>query len=56
LRPTREGNTVVVAARGVQVPERAVLEQRADELERRFAPQGLPARKWLRMVSPWRPT
>jgi spermidine synthase len=55
LRPTREGNTVVVAARGVQVPERAVLEQRADELERRFAPQGLPARKWLRMVSPWRP-
>jgi hypothetical protein len=56
LRPTREGNTVVVAARGVRVPERATLEQRADELERRFAPQGLPARKWLRMVSPWRPT
>ena len=55
LRPTREGNTVVVAARGVLVPDRTTLEARAVELERRFARQGLPARKWLRMVSPWRP-
>jgi len=55
LRPTREGNTVVVAARGVAVPDRAALEARAAELERRFARQGLPARKWLRMVSPWQP-
>jgi spermidine synthase len=55
LRPTREGNTVVVAARGVTVPDRSTLEARAAELERRFARQGLPARKWLRMVSPWRP-
>ena len=55
LRPTREGNTVVVAARGVTVPDRATLEARAAEVERRFARQGLPARKWLRMVSPWRP-
>ena len=55
LHPTREGNTVVVAARGVTVPERAELETRADELEARFAPQGLPARKWLRLVSPWSP-
>ena len=55
LRPTREGNTVVVAAHGVTVPDRATLEARAAELERRFARQGLPARKWLRMVSPWRP-
>jgi len=55
LRPTREGNTVVVAGRGVSVPDRAALEARAFELERRFVRQGLPARKWLRMVSPWRP-
>ena len=55
LRPTREGNTVVVAGRGVTVPDRAALEARASELERRFVRQGLPARKWLRMVSPWRP-
>ena len=55
LRPTREGNTVVVAGRGVTVPDRAALEARAAELERRFVRQGLPARKWLRMVSPWQP-
>ena len=55
LRPTREGNTVVVAGRGVTVPDRATLEARAAEIERRFSRQGLPARKWLRMISPWRP-
>lgn len=52
LRPTREGNTVVVAGRGVVVPGRAELQARAEHLEQRFARQGLPARKWLRMVSP----
>jgi spermidine synthase len=49
LTPTKEGNTIVVAARGVQVPERAVLERRAANIEARFE---LPARKWLRMVRP----
>lgn len=49
LTPTKEGNTVLVAARGVQVPERAVLERRAANIEARFE---LPARKWLRMVRP----
>ena len=49
LRPTREGNTVVVAARGVVVPSRDTLAARAATIERRF---GLPARKWLRMVRP----
>jgi spermidine synthase len=47
LRPTREGNTVVVAARGVAVPDRDELTLRASAIERRY---GLPARKWLRMV------
>lgn len=49
VQPTREGNTVVVAGRGVSVPDRAGLDARAATLEERF---GLPARKWLRMVRP----
>ncbi len=49
LRPTREGNTVVIAARGVTVPERETLPARAATIEQRF---GLPARKWLRLVRP----
>jgi spermidine synthase len=53
LRPTREGNTVVVAGRGVTVPGRDDLAARADDLEARFGRLGLPARKWLRMVRPW---
>ena len=56
LRPTREGNTVVIAARGVTLPGREELAARADNIEARFE---LPARKWLRMirvpVAPHRP-
>jgi spermidine synthase len=52
LRPTREGNTVVVAARGVTVPNREVLSARAANIERRH---GLQASKWLRMVRPYKP-
>jgi len=55
LQPTREGNTVVVAGRRVAVPERDVLSARADLIESRFGALGLPARKWLRMVRPYRP-
>ena len=47
LRPTKEGNTVVVAARGAALPDRAALAARAEDIEARF---GLPARKWLRMI------
>jgi spermidine synthase len=49
LRPTKEGNTVVVATRAVEVPDREELVRRADNIEHRY---GLPARKWLRMVRP----
>lgn len=52
LRPTREGNTVLVAARGVTVPDREELTRRAAHIEQHF---GLPASKWLRMVRPLRP-
>jgi spermidine synthase len=55
LAPTREGNTVVVAGRGVVVPGREELAARAAALERRFGALGLPARKWLRMVRPYAP-
>jgi spermidine synthase len=49
MRPTREGNTVLIAARGVTVPDRDTLTDRAATIEDRW---GLPARKWLRMVRP----
>ncbi|OYT87610.1 MAG: spermidine synthase [Burkholderiales bacterium PBB6] len=52
LRPTKEGNTVIVAARHVQVPGREELTERAAHIEDKF---GLPARKWLRMVRPLDP-
>ena len=55
LRPTREGNTVVVAGQGVVVPDRATLAARAATIEARFGALGLPARKWLRMVRPYTP-
>ncbi len=55
LRPTREGNTVVVAAHGVTVPTRAELTERAAAIEARWLALGLPARKWLRMVRPFKP-
>ena len=53
LRPTREGNTVVVAGCEVRVPDRETLKSRASHLEQRFFRQGLPATKWLRMVRPF---
>lgn len=55
LRPTREGNTVVVAGQGVVVPGRDALRRRAAALELRFGALGLRARQWLRMVRPWAP-
>ena len=47
MRPTREGNTVVVGMKGRVLPSREVLAARADNIENRF---DLPARKWLRMI------
>ena len=52
LRPTREGNHVVLAGRQVQMPDRATLLDRAAQIEARFRAWGLPARKWLRMLRP----
>jgi len=49
LAPTREGNTIVVAARDVRLPERGIQLQRADIIESRFK---LPARRWPRLIKP----
>ena len=49
LRPTKEGNTIVVALKHATMPDRATLAARADNIEHRFK---LPARKWLRMIRP----
>jgi spermidine synthase len=47
LRPTKEGNTIVIAAKGLPMPERELLAARAENIETRFK---LPAGKWLRMI------
>lgn len=47
MRPTKEGNTIVVAMKGGALPDRDTLARRAENIETRFA---LPARKWLRMI------
>ncbi len=52
LRPTKEGNTIVVALKVTPWPDRDALAARADNIETRFQ---LPARKWLRMIRPWVP-
>jgi spermidine synthase len=49
FRPTREGNTIVVALRLPQRPDRLALAQRAETIETRWS---LPARKWLRVFKP----
>jgi spermidine synthase len=46
FKPTREGNTIVLALREAVAPTRAQLAERAEVIEARW---GLPARKWLRV-------
>lgn len=53
LQPTREGNTVVVATRGLPLPPRDELLARAATIEDRFGALGLGARKWARMIRPY---
>jgi spermidine synthase len=47
LRPTREGNTIVMAWKGVRWPDAATLAERAAHIE---LTGQLPARKWLKML------
>jgi len=52
LKPTAEGNTIVMAWKGFALPERELLAQRAEVVEDRW---GLPARKWVKWWSAWTP-
>lgn len=47
LKPTREGNTIVVAWKGKESIDREVLAARADTIVSEF---GLPARKWVKLL------
>ena len=49
FRPTKEGNTIVLAQREPTRPARADLLLRAAEIE---SHHGLPAKKWLRIFKP----
>lgn len=49
FKPTREGNTVVLAQRTPTRPKRAEFVERAAVIEARW---GLPAAKWLRVFKP----
>jgi spermidine synthase len=49
FKATREGNTVVLAQKTPLRPARSVLQQRAREIEQRWA---LPAAQWARVLKP----
>jgi spermidine synthase len=49
FKPTREGNTVVLAQRTPSCPQRAELMARAEAIQARWP---LPATKWLRVFKP----
>ena len=50
FKPTREGNTVVLAWKGFELPDREVLSQRSEQAHALY---NLPARKWVKMLSPY---
>ncbi|KWT79202.1 MULTISPECIES: spermidine synthase [unclassified Variovorax] len=49
FRPTREGNTIVLAQRSPSRPKRPALAERAQSIQTRWH---LPAPKWLRVFKP----
>ena len=50
MQPTKEGNTVLVAMKGMGLPERDVLVARADNIKALYK---LPAPKWVKMIRPF---
>ena len=52
FKPTREGNTIVLAQRRPTRPKRAELAERAENIQTQW---GLPAPKWLRVFKPTNP-
>ena len=51
FKPTKEGNTVILAQRTPNRPKRDLLAARAEHIEAMF---DLPAHKWLRLLKPLR--
>jgi spermidine synthase len=49
FKPTREGNTIVLAQRTAWLPKREQLMEAAERIE---AKHGLPATKWLKVFKP----
>jgi spermidine synthase len=49
FKPTREGNTIVLAQRTASHPKRDALMARAEAIQTKW---GLPATKWLRVFKP----
>ena len=49
FKPTREGNTIVLAQRSPSRPKRDALAERAQSIQTRWS---LPAPKWLRVFKP----
>jgi len=52
FKPTREGNTVVLAWKGFDLPDRDVLTKRSELAQTRY---DLPAKKWVKMLSAYQP-
>ncbi|KKW67133.1 spermidine synthase [Lampropedia cohaerens] len=52
FKPTREGNTVVLARKNPVAVERPLLRQRAEAIEARWK---LPARLWVHALQRWQP-
>jgi spermidine synthase len=48
LKPTTEGNTIVLAWKGFALPDREVLAERAESLQTKWT---VPARKWVKLLS-----
>ena len=49
FKPTREGNTIVLAQRVPTRPDQAQMQARAEQIEQQY---GWPASKWLKMFTP----
>ncbi|RYX88352.1 MAG: spermidine synthase [Comamonadaceae bacterium] len=52
FKPTREGNTIILAQRTATRPKRTELAERAENIQTQW---GLPAPKWLRVFKPIHP-
>jgi spermidine synthase len=55
LKATAEGNIIVLACKGADLPARETLALRAEQIEARFALPDLPARSWVELYMPLPP-